>query len=193
MNKPEDPEQLIDLGITMEQGPLLDHLGENTTNRPDIDWSWVARCAKQDLRRAIPQRHNLQIVNSGYLMVRTHKSSWLALERNALRECRLALECRMLEPNRSRRAWSCLCCRSRGFVASSRDEALDVGDKKECLRSFEINNSKNKRPVLHEIVFMRKRLYNYVERITTAVSLSLHSHSNLRYLTIASVNVMGSK
>ena len=78
-------------------------------------------------------------------------------------------------------------------MASSRDEALDVGDKKECLRSFEINNSKNKRQVLDEIVFMRKRLYNYVERITTAVSLSLHSHSNLRYLTIASVNVMGSK
>ncbi len=59
-NVPEDAEQLVNLGVTVEQRLLGEHLGKDASNGPDVHGPGVASAAQEDLRGAVPQGDNLQ-------------------------------------------------------------------------------------------------------------------------------------
>lgn len=55
----ENFEDLIDLGVSHEERPTLDHLGEDAAGRPEIDAQTVGFLAQKDLGAAVPQCDNL--------------------------------------------------------------------------------------------------------------------------------------
>ena len=57
---PEDAEELVDLGVAVEQRPTRDHLGKDAAHRPQIDRRRVTCRTQQHFRCAVPQCHNLQ-------------------------------------------------------------------------------------------------------------------------------------
>ena len=56
---PEDPEELVNLRITMEEGFLGGELGKDGANTPDVYGCRVTRGAQEHLWRSVPQRHHL--------------------------------------------------------------------------------------------------------------------------------------
>ena len=46
----EDPEQLIYLGVSLEQRPPVDHLGEDGAHAPDVKRAGVLRAAEENLK-----------------------------------------------------------------------------------------------------------------------------------------------
>ena len=55
----EDPEQLVDLGITLKQRSPVDHLGVDGSDGPDVDGAGVLRRAEQNLRCPVPESDHL--------------------------------------------------------------------------------------------------------------------------------------
>jgi hypothetical protein len=56
---PEDLEELVDLGVSGEQGALGDHLSQDGAHRPGVHGQGVGLAAQQDLGRAVPQGDHL--------------------------------------------------------------------------------------------------------------------------------------
>ena len=55
----EDSEELIDLGVSLEERAPVDHLGVDRADGPDVNGAGVLGTAEQNLGRAVPQRHHL--------------------------------------------------------------------------------------------------------------------------------------
>ena len=55
----ENLEELIDLTLAGEHGPLGDHLNKDGAHRPDVHRRGVRLGTEQNLRRTVPQRHHL--------------------------------------------------------------------------------------------------------------------------------------
>ena len=47
---PEDPEQLVNLGVALEQRPPVDHLGEDGSDAPNVDRAGVLWAAEENLQ-----------------------------------------------------------------------------------------------------------------------------------------------
>ena len=47
---PEDPEQLVNLGVALEQRPPVDHLGEDGSDAPNVDGAGVLWAAEENLQ-----------------------------------------------------------------------------------------------------------------------------------------------
>ena len=56
---PEDLEELVNFGISGEEGSLRDHLDENCANGPNIDGRGICLGAEENLRRPVPEGNNL--------------------------------------------------------------------------------------------------------------------------------------
>lgn len=56
---PEDPEDLINLGITGEERLAHDHLGKDAADRPHVDARRVVTRAEEDFGGAVPEGHDL--------------------------------------------------------------------------------------------------------------------------------------
>ena len=55
----EDLEDLVDLTVTHEKRPLLQHLGKDATRAPDVDAERVVLRTKQDLGASVPEGDDL--------------------------------------------------------------------------------------------------------------------------------------
>ena len=64
----EDPEQLVDLGITLKQRSPVDHLGVDGSNGPDVDGTRILGGSEQNFWSSVPQGHNLVSVHSDLII-----------------------------------------------------------------------------------------------------------------------------
>ena len=55
----EDLENLVNLTVTHEKRPLLQHLGKDATRAPDVDAERVVLRTKQDLGASVPEGDDL--------------------------------------------------------------------------------------------------------------------------------------
>ena len=67
---PEDAVQLVNLGVSGEEGLLGDELGEDAADGPHVDTDRVVLTAEQDLRSAIPESDNLRHSTPTQLRIR---------------------------------------------------------------------------------------------------------------------------
>jgi hypothetical protein len=58
-NSPEDPEDLVNLRVSWEEGLPHDHLGKDASHRPHVERGRVVPRAKQNLGSPVPERNNL--------------------------------------------------------------------------------------------------------------------------------------
>ena len=56
----EDPEQLVNLRVSLEEGPPVDHLCVDGSDGPDVDGTGILRGAEQKLRGPVPECHHLR-------------------------------------------------------------------------------------------------------------------------------------
>lgn len=61
---PENLEELIDFGVTMEQRSSSCHLRKDASNTPDINGARVSWCTEQHLRCSVPKSDNLMGVHT---------------------------------------------------------------------------------------------------------------------------------
>jgi hypothetical protein len=59
-NAPEDPEDLVDLRVSWEEGLPHDHLGEDTPHGPHVERCRVVSGSEQDLGSSVPQGDDLR-------------------------------------------------------------------------------------------------------------------------------------
>ena len=56
---PEDFKELVNLGISVKERTLVDHLDKDAGYAPNVDGAGVTLGAKQNLWRSVPQSHHL--------------------------------------------------------------------------------------------------------------------------------------
>lgn len=62
----EDAEQLVDLRVALEQGPLGYHFGKDAGERPDVDRAGVACRSEQNLGCSVPERYDFMGVDADW-------------------------------------------------------------------------------------------------------------------------------
>ena len=67
--------QLIDFTFTSEQGSIVGDLSEDRADTPKVNTGRVRLSAKQDLRRAIPQCHHLNMARMLSILAKVSRSS----------------------------------------------------------------------------------------------------------------------
>ena len=58
-HEPEDLEQLVLVGGAREERPAGEHLGHDAAGGPDVDACVISARAEEDVRRTVPERHDL--------------------------------------------------------------------------------------------------------------------------------------
>ena len=76
----ENLEDLVDLAVSHEQRPLLQHLGENAAGTPDVDAERVVLRAQENLGASVPERHDLMRIRFDRETERSRKAKVCQLD-----------------------------------------------------------------------------------------------------------------
>ena len=81
---PENLKDLVDLAVSHEQRPLLQHLREDAAGTPDVDAERVVLRAQENLGASVPERHDLMCVRLNREAERPRESKVRQLDRLAV-------------------------------------------------------------------------------------------------------------